>query len=155
MTAAGPPRNGEGDHPKDGGGASPPTITGPRATVKRARKLRSEMNLAETLLWRELRKRPGEFKFRRQHPAGVYVLDFYCASVRLAIEADGMAHDGAGAAARDARRTEFLRSLHVATLRVPAKILLDDVAAAVERIIVVCRERTEKLEMRRRLAVKS
>mgnify|MGYP004088811133 CR=1 FL=1 len=34
-------------------------ITGPRQSVKRARKLRSEMSLPETLLWTELRKRPA------------------------------------------------------------------------------------------------
>ena len=51
-------------------------ITGPRETVKCARKLRSEMTLPEALLWRALRQRPGGFKFRRQHLAGIYVLDF-------------------------------------------------------------------------------
>ena len=60
-------------------------IAGPRDTVKRARKLRSEMSLPETILWRELRKRPGGHKFRRQHPAGKFVLDFYCAAARLNI----------------------------------------------------------------------
>ena len=68
-------------------------ITGTKATVKLARKLRSEMSLPEVLLWRELRLRPGGYKFRRQHPAGPYVLDFYCAALGLAIEVDGMAHD--------------------------------------------------------------
>ncbi|MGB5779902.1 MAG: DUF559 domain-containing protein, partial [Allopontixanthobacter sediminis] len=43
-------------------------ITGPTQTVKRARKLRSEMSLPEVLIWREMRKRPGNLKFRRQHP---------------------------------------------------------------------------------------
>jgi hypothetical protein len=47
------------------------------------------MSLPEGLLWRELRKRPSGLKFRRQHPAGIYVLDFYCAAARLAIEVDG------------------------------------------------------------------
>jgi hypothetical protein len=51
-----PPRNGEGDHAQHGGGARA-VITGPGDTVKRARKLRSEMSLPETILWRELRKR--------------------------------------------------------------------------------------------------
>ena len=122
-------------------------ITGPRETLKRARKLRSEMSMPEALLWRELRSRPGGFKFRRQHPAGVYVLDFYCAAVRLAIEVDGMAHAGADAVKRDAARANFLRSQHVATLRVPAKALLDDVEAAVTRIVQVCQERTEKMRV--------
>ena len=123
-------------------------ITGPLDTVKLARKLRSEMSLPETVLWRELRKRPGGFKFRRQHPAGAYVLDFYCASVRLAIEVDGMAHDGAGAAKADAVRSQSLRSQHVATLRVPAKVILEDLEAVVTRIAEVCRERAAKIEQR-------
>ena len=107
------------------------------------------MSLPEVLLWRELRKRPGGFKFRRQHPAGVYVLDFYCASVRLAIEVDGAAHDGAAAARRDDARSHFLRAQHVATLRVPAKVILEDLEAAVLRIVEVCSERSTRLEARR------
>jgi very-short-patch-repair endonuclease len=31
--------------------------------------------------------------FRRQHPIGRYVLDFYCAGARLAVEIDGLSHD--------------------------------------------------------------
>jgi very-short-patch-repair endonuclease len=119
-------------------------ITGPRETVKRARKLRSEMSLPEAMLWRELRKRPDGLKFRRQHPAGVYVLDFYCAAARLAIEVDGFAHDGENAARSDAARSHFLRSQGVATLRVPARAVLGDLEAAVARIVQVCRQRTER-----------
>jgi very-short-patch-repair endonuclease len=120
-------------------------INGPVQTVKLARKLRSEMSLPEVFLWRELRKRPGGFKFRRQHPADMYVLDFYCASVRLAIEIDGLAHDGIEAAKRDARRTAFLKSQHLATLRVPAKVVLEDLEAVVVRIVEVCRERANRM----------
>ena len=89
-------------------------------------------------MWRELRKRPGGLKFRRQHPAGIYVLDFYCAKARLAIEVDGSAHDGARSAKSDASRSHFLRSQRVATLRVPAKVVLEDVGKAVARIEEVC-----------------
>jgi very-short-patch-repair endonuclease len=111
------------------------------------------MNLPETLLWKELRQRPGGFKFRRQHPAGRYILDFYCAAVRLAIEVDGIAHDGAVAAHRDEKRTANLRELHVATMRIPAKALLEDVPAAVSRIVVVCRERAEKMQRLKQVAI--
>ena len=123
-------------------------ITGPRDTVKLARKLRSEMSLPETVLWRELRKRPGGFKFRRQHPAGEYVLDFYCAAVKLGIEIDGMAHDGEAAVKRDEARSRSLRSQHIATLRVPAKVVLEDLEAAVSRIVEVCLDRAEKMKRR-------
>ena len=120
-------------------------MTGPRETLKRARKLRSEMTLPEGLLWRELRLRPGSFKFRRQHPAGIYILDFFCASVRLAIEVDSRAHDGAAAARTHAVRSHFLRSQGVATLRVPATSVLRDLPATVARIVEVCVQRRERL----------
>jgi very-short-patch-repair endonuclease len=107
------------------------------------------MSLSEVVLWRELRKRPGGFKFRRQHPASHYVLDYYCAAVRLAIEVDGFAHDNADAAKRDARRSEFLRSQHVATLRIPAKVVLEDLEVAIVRIVEVCRQRAERFSRMR------
>lgn len=120
-------------------------ITGPAETIKSARKLRSEMSLPEALLWRELRKRPGDFKFRRQHPAGYYILDFYCASVRLAIEVDGAAHDYAGSVLRDGRRSHWLRSQHVATTRIPARAILEDIEPVVTRIVEICVERKGQL----------
>jgi len=52
-------------------------------TIKRARKLRKAMSLPEAMLWRELRLRPFELKFRRQHATGRFVLDFYCSDARL------------------------------------------------------------------------
>ena len=124
-------------------------IAGPRDVVKRARKLRSEMSLPEGLLWRELRKRPAGLKFRRQHPAGIYVLDFYCAAVRLALEVDGFAHDSIRAAKADQARAHFLRSQHIATLRIPAKAVLEDVGPIVARIVEVCGQRVQRMsEMR-------
>ncbi len=119
-------------------------ITGPRDTLKRARKLRSEMTLPEQVLWVQLRKRPGGFKFRRQHPAGHYVLDFYCASARLAIEVDGSTHDDAIAVARDNRRSEWLRSQGVATTRIPARLIFDDVEPVLLRLVEICRGRCQQ-----------
>ena len=116
-------------------------ITGPRSTIKLARKLRSEMSLPETLLWRELRNRPDGFKFRRQHPAGHYILDFYCAKAKLAIEVDGAAHDGSDAARCDANRSAILEARGIATLRVPARVVLEEIDVAVARIIEVCSQR--------------
>ena len=118
-------------------------ITGPRPTIKLARKLRSEMSLPEVLLWTELRKRPGGFKFRRQHAAGEYVLDFYCAKARLAVEIDGMAHDSEEAAIRDADRSSFLRSRGIATTRIPATLILEDIEPVVIRLTQICGERMQ------------
>ncbi|MBC2668080.1 endonuclease domain-containing protein [Novosphingobium piscinae] len=123
-------------------------LTGPVSTVKLARKLRSEMSVPERLLWRELRCRPSGFKFRRQHPAEVYVIDVFCPAVRLAIEVDRFAHDTAEGVRRDSAKSHHLRSQGVATLRVPAKAVLEDVGSVVERIVAVCVERGEKLARR-------
>ncbi len=122
-------------------------INGPRDIVKRARELRSEMSLPETVLWSELRKRPSGHKFRRQHPAGDYVLDFYCAKARLDIEVDGWVHDSAAAAKRDRNRSIFLRSQGIATTRIPAQRVLEDLEAVVRRIVVICDERIEQLRV--------
>ena len=106
------------------------------------------MSLPETLLWRVLRARPSGLKFRRQHPAGIYILDFYCAAARLAIEIDGFAHNGIEAVKRDAARAHFLRSQHVATLRVPAKTVLEDLEVVAVRIVDVCLERVGRIRQR-------
>ena len=116
-------------------------INGPKDTIIRARKLRSDMSKPERVLWQHLRTRPGGFKFRRQHPASVYVLDFYCAALRLAVEVDGWGHDSSETIARDKRRSEFLRSQGIVTTRVPANAILEDVEAVLIRLSEICAER--------------
>jgi len=58
-----------------------------------ARQLRQQMSLPETLLWNLLRKAPDGVIFRRQHPVGPYVVDFYCAKAKVCFEIDGIVHD--------------------------------------------------------------
>ena len=131
-----PPRYGEGDHAKRGGGAS-----APRKTVELARRERRSGNLPEVILWRALRTRPGGFRFRRQHPVADYSLDFACLSVRLAIEVDGEAHNRGDCPARDARRDTHLATLGFATLRLTAREVLVDTDAAITAIVTACRTR--------------
>jgi very-short-patch-repair endonuclease len=65
-----------------------------KETITLARRLRRNLSPPEARLWNRLRtRRPGTPVFRRQHPIGPYVLDFYCAEARLAVEIDGMSHD--------------------------------------------------------------
>ena len=88
-----PPRAclGEGDRAQHGGGVMLKDIApkGRPAATRSARKLRRKMTLPEVILWHWLRQRPQGLKFRRQHPTGPYVLDFFCSDARLAIEVDG------------------------------------------------------------------
>ena len=61
---------------------------------------------AEVKLWKALRARRLEgYKFRRQVGFGPYIADFYCAEIKLVIEADGSQH--IERAAYDTARTEF------------------------------------------------
>jgi len=109
--------------------------------IDKARKLRRTMTPPEGLLWRELRQRPSGLKFRRQHPSGAYVLDFYCSDARLAIEVDGMAHDMGGNPAMDAARDQWFGRAGIATLRIPAKAVLDDLDAVLTLIVVEAQAR--------------
>jgi very-short-patch-repair endonuclease len=98
-----------------------------RVTFGRARELRSNMTLPEVVLWQVLRKgRLAGLRFRRQHPIGPYILDFYCASARLAVEVDGLAHDSAAQVLHDERRAAFLAERGVNVMRVAARDVLKD-----------------------------
>jgi very-short-patch-repair endonuclease len=83
-----------------------------------ARRLRRDETDVEARLWSKLRRAQIDgHSFRRQHPAGPYVLDFYCAELRLAIELDGGQHNETPQQTRDARRNEWLRGQGVTVLR--------------------------------------
>ena len=68
-----------------------------------------------------LRQRPNGCKFRRQHPIGPYILDFFCDAVSLAVEVDGPSHSQAAQAAHDARRTSWLGRQGISVLRIAAE----------------------------------
>ena len=74
--------------------------------------------------------------FRRQHPIGRYVLDFYCAKARLAIELDGASHDLGNRPQRDSRRDAWLRERGIRVLRIPVTELreIDQAADAIVRM---------------------
>ncbi|MGN6849873.1 MAG: endonuclease domain-containing protein [Sphingomicrobium sp.] len=88
-----------------------------------------------------MRIRRNELNFRRQHPIGNYVLDFYCPVAKLAIEVDGAAHDFGDRPERDNRRTEWLNGEGVEVLRIPAKEVLADPDDIADAVIRLCAER--------------
>jgi very-short-patch-repair endonuclease len=107
-----------------------------------ARELRRKLTLPEALLWRELRRKAGGVKLREQHPVGPYVVDFYCAEAKLAIEIDGIVHDMAEGPELDARRDEFLRTQAIEVRRIPAADVLKSVSDVAEAIAACCRDRS-------------
>ena len=94
-------------------------LTGPKHTIDRAQYLRKQMTKPERLLWRALRRQRTGLRFRRQHPAGPYVLDFYCDAVGLCVEVDGESHELT--VPRDRIRDNWLEDKGIRTLRISAQ----------------------------------
>jgi very-short-patch-repair endonuclease len=76
------------------------------------------MTGTERRLWTRLRGRRLEgWKFRRQHPVGEYIVDFYCPAARLVIEMDGSSHDSDQQERYDRARQRWLESQGYKVLR--------------------------------------
>jgi len=85
------------------------------------------MTLPEVILWQELRRGSlKQLRFRRQHPVGPYILDFFCSPARLAIEIDGTVHHHDQQSEHDARRDRWLAKDRIRVLRIAAADVLDD-----------------------------
>lgn len=65
-------------------------------------------------------------RFRRQHPVGPYVLDFYCPAAKLAVEVDGDSHNFANRGVLDQRRDAWLHGQGITVLRIRAADVLAD-----------------------------
>ena len=120
-------------------------LSGSRKTVQKARQLRRTMSWPEIILWRRLRQRPAGFKFRRQHAAGRFILDFFCSEAKLAIEVDGLSHDMGDGPTRDQSRARWLEEQGVATVRFSASDVTRLPDGVVESIVAVCLQRGNPL----------
>ena len=99
----------------------------------------------ERRLWYRLRS--GQIdghQFRRQHPAGPYVLDFYCPKLRLAIELDGGQHNIATEIDRDRRRDAWLTAHGVIVLRFWNSDVIENMTGVLETIAVAATEISER-----------
>jgi very-short-patch-repair endonuclease len=105
---------------------------------ERARELRREMTPAEKALWDRLRGRGLDgLKFKRQHPLGPFIADFYCAECRLVVEIDGDIHDLQ--MEHDAARTERFELYGYRVIRFRNEQVLDDLESVLASIKAACR----------------
>jgi very-short-patch-repair endonuclease len=108
-------------------------------TVRFSRELRRELTAAERLLWHRLRrKNVGGFRFRRQHPIGPYIADFFCNEAGLVIEVDGGIHAVIEVSERDRLRDHIMREYGLTVLRVTNRDVMTDidgVVASIERAL--------------------
>jgi very-short-patch-repair endonuclease len=104
-------------------------------TKSKARRLRKSMTAAEKTLWNKLRR--GQLNgmyFRRQHPYGIYILDFFCHEACLAIEVDGAVH--LGSKEYDEERTQYLESSGLRVIRFSNEEIEENVDKVIDAINV-------------------
>ena len=104
--------------------------------LARCRELRCEETDAERLLWVLLRGRQiAGAKFRRQHQFGPFILDFFCAEHRLAIEVDGGQHFSDEGESRDRARTAWLQRAGISVLRFDNLQVLQETEGVIDAIL--------------------
>ena len=100
-----------------------------------ANALKKEMTDAEKALWEKLRdRRLNNLKFRRQHPTGKFILDFYCHELKLAIEVDGNIHEMEDVKEKDQGRTYMLAEWEITVIRFTNEEILNNINLVLENI---------------------
>ena len=92
--------------------------------VPLARANRRAGNLAEALLWYELKKNKMGVSFVWQQTIGNYIADFYCREKKLVIEIDGSSHDNKYT--HDKARDEYMESMGMRVIRITDKDVKKD-----------------------------
>jgi cyclase len=100
----------------------------------RAKYLRNHLTPAEMKLWGYLRTHPLGFKFRRQHPVDIYIVDFYCHTCKLVIEADGNIHDLQDVQKADEERQRLLEAGGLKVLRLKNEEILKSMDSVIVKI---------------------
>jgi very-short-patch-repair endonuclease len=109
--------------------------------LEHARSMRRSPTRAEDRVWNWLRSRRfAGLKWRRQHPFGRFILDFYCPELKLAIELDGLQHQDVVISEMDGERELELRRSGIETIRIPNQLLIRD-SLEVELVIIAAVER--------------
>ena len=105
--------------------------------TKYAQDLRKNMTKEEKQLWYQYLRTYSE-QFRRQVTCGQYILDFYCAKAKVAVELDGSQHFEPDNEAKDQKRTEFLNNQGILVVRIPNNEIwknLDGVCAHIDEVV--------------------
>ncbi len=102
-------------------------------TLARARDNRRMLTPAEKILWEKLRNyQLCGYKFRRQHPIGSYIVDFYCPAKHLGIEVDGDSHEEQ--IEYDRKRTAILNKFGINVIRLTNQQVHEGVEAVLNEI---------------------
>ncbi len=111
-----------------------------------ARDMRRNMTRAEQTLWWKLSRNQFGYRFNRQFELRGYIVDFYCARLRLIIEVDGSIHDVEDVAADDEQRERILESYGYLVLRFTNEEVLDHTTVVLTRVWNECAARRAALK---------
>ncbi|MBE9141437.1 endonuclease domain-containing protein [Nodosilinea sp. LEGE 07088] len=101
--------------------------------VPRAKELRKNMTPAEQKLWFDFLK-DFQFRVHRQRPIDHFIVDFYCATLKLVIEIDGDSHFTEDGKIYDQARTEKLAQYGLKVIRFTNQDVLSNFAAVCQQI---------------------
>ncbi len=107
----------------------------PTTNFGKAQALRETMTAAEKHLWNELQIPPfKKYRFRRQHPVQLFIVDFYSHRLKLAIEVDGKYHDSAEQKKLDLERTKILEFNGLQIIRFKNEEVLEKINTVLENL---------------------
>lgn len=114
----------------------------PAGSFSKAKRLRTQMTKAETILWDQLKNKQFKgFKFRRQHPIQKYIVDFYCHELKLILEVDGLYHETYEQKAADKDRSEILTFQGLYEIRFTNAEVLNDL----EGVLIKLEKKIDKI----------
>lgn len=105
-------------------------------SIRRA--LRTSAVKSERLLWGKLRARHLQWKFRRQHGIGCYIVDFFCPELKLVIEVDGISHEREDVSRHDVEKRSYLEKQGVTVMRFTTQEVCNELDRIVENISQQC-----------------
>jgi very-short-patch-repair endonuclease len=102
---------------------------------RKAEELRISMTKAEKVLWEEIRNNKLDgLKFRRQHPIGRFIVDFYCHKLKIVIELDGDIHKKGNIRENDINRQNELEELGLKIIRFNNNEVINNIANVIKTI---------------------
>jgi len=113
----------------------------------KARELRNKSTPAEQVFWLRLKEQFPGYKFRRQHPISIYIVDFYCHKLKLVIEIDGSVHDSEEAKLNDEKRQNDLENLNLTVIRFTNNQVKNEIELVIEKIFSTIEKITANKEL--------
>ena len=107
-----------------------------RNIFEKAHELRDNMTYAERIMWGELKnRRLFKVRFRRRHPIDIFIVDFYCHDIKLAIEIDGKVHLKDEVIKYDDGRTHDIEKFGIKILRFTNDEVLNQRSRVIKEIL--------------------